>query len=241
MYRRIALIMGPGFSESSVLSILAGCGGSTASTVNSPPSSGSTPIPAIATISPNSAAAGGSAFTLTITGANFVAASVVAFGGTSVTTTFVSSTQLTAAIPGGAIAAAGSPAVTVTNPAPVGGTSNALSFTIGSGTNPIPTISSLSPSCGPARQQSLNPFAKGQLYVVGQKFVYVTNAGSNSVWVYNIDASTGTLTLIGTIGTWRGAGSSGRALFDVFHFGGPHNLIPTQKAVSRRKPVGKRL
>jgi len=73
------------------------------------------------------------------------------------------------------------------------------------------------------------------------KFVYVTNAGSNSVWVYNIDASTGTLTLIGTIGTWRGAGSSGRALFDVFHFGGPHNLIPTQKAVSRRKPVGKRL
>lgn len=71
--------------------------------------------------------------------------------------------------------------------------------------------------------------------------VYVTNAGSNSVWMYNIDASTGTLTLIGTIGTWRGAGSSGRALFDVFHFGGPHNLIPTQKAVSRRKPVGKRL
>ena len=33
------------------------------------------------------------------------------------------------------------------------------------------------------------------------KFAYVTNSGSNSVSMYSIDSATGTLTLIGTIGT----------------------------------------
>src|SRR6185295_10089018 len=46
------------------------------------------------------------------------------------TTTFVSSTQLTAAIPASDIANVGTASVTVVNPAPGGGTSNALTFTI---------------------------------------------------------------------------------------------------------------
>src|SRR6185295_629608 len=46
------------------------------------------------------------------------------------TTTFVSSTQLTAAIPASDIATVGTANVTVVNPAPGGGTSNALTFTI---------------------------------------------------------------------------------------------------------------
>jgi 6-phosphogluconolactonase len=33
------------------------------------------------------------------------------------------------------------------------------------------------------------------------KFAYVTNSGLNSVSMYSIDGATGTLTLIGTIGT----------------------------------------
>jgi YVTN family beta-propeller protein len=33
------------------------------------------------------------------------------------------------------------------------------------------------------------------------KFAYVTNSGSNDVSMYSIDSATGTLTLIGTIGT----------------------------------------
>jgi hypothetical protein len=108
------------------LLLLAGCGGGTASR------SGSNP-PAITTILPNSAAAGGAAFTLTINGTNFVAASMVNFGGAAPATTFVNSTQLTAAIPAAAIASAGTAAVTVTNPAPGGGASNAVNFTITSG------------------------------------------------------------------------------------------------------------
>jgi hypothetical protein len=126
------------------LVFLAGCGGGTTSTVNA------NPTPTITTISPNSAAAGGAAFTLTVNGKNFVAASTVNFGGTAPTTTFVNSTQLTAAIPATAIASAGTQAVTVNNAAPGGGASNAVNFTITDGTNPTPTITTISPNSAAA-------------------------------------------------------------------------------------------
>jgi hypothetical protein len=139
------------------LLLLAGCGGGA-----SPSSSGSNPTPTITTISPNSAVAGGAAFTLTINGTNFVAASMVNFGGSAPATAFVNSTQLTAAIPAASIASNGTPAaVTVTNPAPGGGTSKAINFTITSSSSSVPTISVLDPSGVPAGEPSF------QLLVVG--------------------------------------------------------------------------
>jgi YVTN family beta-propeller protein len=75
---------------------------------------------------------------------------MVNFGGSALATTFVNSTQLTAAIPAASIASTGTPAVTVTNPAPDGGTSKAINFTITSGVNSVPTIQVLFPSCAPA-------------------------------------------------------------------------------------------
>jgi YVTN family beta-propeller protein len=149
------------------LIFLAGCGSSTSQTLNNQPPPAT---PTITTISPNSAVAGGAAFTLTVNGTNFVAVSVVNFGGTARTTTFVNSTQLTAAIPAAAIASTGASPVTVTNPALGGGTSNAMNFTITSAMSLVPTISSLSPSCAPAGEQVLNPFVNGQLLVNGQNF-----------------------------------------------------------------------
>ena len=137
------------------LLLLAGCGGGT----NPPVSRGSNPTPTITAISPNSTVAGGAAFTLTINGTNFVAGSMVNFGGSAPATTFVNSTQLTAAIPAASIASTGTPGVTVTNPAPGGGTSKAINFTITSGS--VPTISVLYPSGVPAGEPSF------QLLVVG--------------------------------------------------------------------------
>ncbi|MGH9776880.1 MAG: IPT/TIG domain-containing protein, partial [Candidatus Acidiferrales bacterium] len=94
------------------LVFLAGCGGAASIPENPLPSS----VPAITMISPSSVAAGSAGFTLTINGTNFVPASVVSFGGAARSTTFVSATQLTAAISASAIAAAGTANVTVTNP-----------------------------------------------------------------------------------------------------------------------------
>jgi uncharacterized repeat protein (TIGR03803 family) len=56
------------------------------------------PAPTITSISPTSVIAGGAAFTLTVNGKNFVRGSTVNFNGKARSTTFVSATQLTAAI-----------------------------------------------------------------------------------------------------------------------------------------------
>jgi 6-phosphogluconolactonase (cycloisomerase 2 family) len=139
---------------------LVNCGGNSSKGQMPPPNQ----APTIISILPNTAVAGGAAFTLTINGTNFVAASMVNFGGSATATTFVNSTQLTAAIPASSIASTGRPAVTVTNPAPDGGTSNAMKLTVTSDANPVPTISLLAPSCAPAGE----PVA---LMVVGINFV----------------------------------------------------------------------
>lgn len=148
------------------LLFLAGCG-------TAPPvSTGSNSAPTITAISPNSTLAGGVAFTLTINGTNFLPDSTVNFGGSALATTFVNTTQLTAVIPAASIASSGTPAVTVINPAPGGGTSQAISFTITSGDNPVPTIDGLYPSNSP-------PGVAVQLTVAGQNLV------ANSVIQWN--------------------------------------------------------
>ncbi len=142
-----------------------GCGGGTSQ--YQPPS----PTPTVTAISPNSAIAGGAGFALTINGTNFVAASTVNFGGAAPATTFVSSTQLTAAIPASSIASTGTLAVTVTNPAPGGATSIPMNFIItGVGPNSVPAISTLYPSCAPAGEQFVDS-VDNQLTVVGDNFV----------------------------------------------------------------------
>jgi 6-phosphogluconolactonase (cycloisomerase 2 family) len=154
------------------LAFLARCGGSNPPTISNP---------TIATISPTSALAGGAGFTLTVSGTNFVGASVVNFGGTMPATTVVSSTELTVDIPADAIAPPGTVPVTVTNPPPGGGTSNAVTFTIASRS---------SGSC----PQSITVEPTG-------KFVYVANSGcdafAGNVSIYTLNPATGALTSMG--------------------------------------------
>jgi hypothetical protein len=97
-------------------------------------------VPTVAGVSPTSAAAGGVAFTLTVTGANFVSGATVEWGSAALTTTYVSSTELTASVSAGDIATAGTVNITVTD---AGGTSTSVvPFTIAP---PLPSIISLSP------------------------------------------------------------------------------------------------
>ena len=82
------------------------------------------PIPMVTGISPPQVNVG--SFTLTITGSDFVNGATVSFGGTTLATTFVSSTQLTAS--GTASAAqVGTVAVEVMNPDPGSIGSNSIS------------------------------------------------------------------------------------------------------------------
>jgi hypothetical protein len=123
---------------------LAGCGGGGGGT---PPPSGN-PVPTLTSISPTSATAGGVAFTLTANGSNFISSSVVRWGGANRTTTFVSSTQLTATIPASDLVTAGTVQVTVFNPSPGGGTSAGRTFSIAAAQPLAITTTQLPPSSG---------------------------------------------------------------------------------------------
>jgi uncharacterized repeat protein (TIGR01451 family) len=94
------------------------------------------PVPVMSSISPSVTTVDGAAFTLTVNGSNFVSRSKVQWQGTDRVTTFVSTTQLTAAILAADILTVGTATVTVVNPAPGGGTSNTLTFTT---SDPSPT------------------------------------------------------------------------------------------------------
>jgi RHS repeat-associated protein len=99
------------------------------------------PAPTVISISPNNGLASGGT-SVTITGTNFISGATVKFGTTTATgVTFVSSTTLTATTPAGS----GTVNVVVTNPDTQTGTkTNGYTY------NPAPTVTSVSPSSGPA-------------------------------------------------------------------------------------------
>src|ERR1700730_18262033 len=107
---------------------LAGCGGG--SSTSTPPPPALNPVPSISAISPSSATACATAFTLTVNGNNFISASTVQWNGSSRTTSYVSATQLTAAITAPDVGVAATSNVTVVNPAPGGGASAPINFYI---------------------------------------------------------------------------------------------------------------
>ncbi len=107
----------------------------------SAPVAGTTPT--ISQLNPDNVNAGGADFTLTVNGTHFGSKAVVNWNGAAQTagTAFVSSSQLTVAIPASMIAATGTVQITVTNPGSPGTgiygtgatlpeTSTATSFTI---------------------------------------------------------------------------------------------------------------
>jgi hypothetical protein len=124
------------------------------------------PVPATTGLVPTSALAGGAALTLTVSGTGFVNGSTVRWNGANRPTTFVSATQLTAAIAAADIANAGTASVTVFSAAPGGGTSNAQTFTI-TAPNPVPATTSLAPSSATAGGAAFTLTVNGSNFVNG--------------------------------------------------------------------------
>jgi 6-phosphogluconolactonase (cycloisomerase 2 family) len=174
-----------------------GCGGgsSTAAPNGSNPITNATstnqvpatnPVPMISNLSPDCSPQGEQLLNpfvngqLLVTGQDFVANSVVRWNGNDRPTTFSGSRQLAAQISASDIAAAGTAAVTVFNPAPDGGSSNISTFTITTG------------GVGP---QAIIVDPTG-------KFAYVVNEGCGlsalgNVSMYTINPNTGILASVG--------------------------------------------
>jgi hypothetical protein len=91
----------------------------------------SNPVPSVSQpLRPDAAKPGASAFTLTVQGSGFVSKSVVRWNGSARPTHFVNITTLKAKISSSDVATAGTASVTVANPAPGGGVSDAQYFQI---------------------------------------------------------------------------------------------------------------
>ena len=88
------------------------------------------PIPTISSLNPVSAIAGSPPFVLTVTGANLVGSSTVHWNGSARATVRADDTHLQAVILDTDVITQGTFMVTVVNPAPGGGTSNMLPFTV---------------------------------------------------------------------------------------------------------------
>jgi hypothetical protein len=85
-------------------------------------------VPSLSGAYPNSATAGGPAFSLSVNGSGLLTGATVQWNGSALPTTFVSAAQLTALVSANLIAATGGPSITVVNPG--GSTSNAMTFII---------------------------------------------------------------------------------------------------------------
>jgi hypothetical protein len=124
--------------------------------------------PAIGRLTPSLAAAGGASFTLTINGAGFAAGAVVEWNGDGLTTSFFSSTQLTAAVPANLVASPGDIKITVIS---ADHASPPATFSVVSG----PAVASLSPDL---IQAGMSPTAEFPLIVNGAGF----DSGSIVKW-----------------------------------------------------------
>jgi hypothetical protein len=130
------------------------------------------PVPTLSSLSPSSGVVGAAGFTLTVNGASFVPGATVLWNGGVRTTSFVGAGKLTAAIAASDIASAGTYPVSVTNPAPGGGTSSSLDFVVAT-PNPAPTITSLNPTSAVAGSPALS------VTITGTGFIPTSTANWN--------------------------------------------------------------
>lgn len=112
---------------------------------------------------------------------------VVRWNGTTVNTTFIDTTNLSAQIPYSYIAKPGTAQVDVYQPTGQGtgynGLSNALTFTIYGNPNPYPTLSSVSPTSAPYCDSTSSKCANVSITVAGKNFLPTTQNGGSSVTI----------------------------------------------------------
>jgi Concanavalin A-like lectin/glucanases superfamily/FG-GAP-like repeat/Putative Ig domain/Abnormal spindle-like microcephaly-assoc'd, ASPM-SPD-2-Hydin/Protein of unknown function (DUF1573) len=178
------------------------------------------PVPQInQPTAPVTATPGGAAFTLTVNGTGFVPSTTVNWNGSPRSTTFISSSQVTAAISASDIAAAGMATITAVNPAPGGGVSNSVFLAI---TNPAASLtfarSDVMVGSGPIAVAAADFNRDGHLDLAA------VNHGSNSVSILlgngdgtfqaHRDFTTGTAPTLLAIADFNGDGNPDLAIIN---------------------------
>ena len=155
------------------------------------------PVPQITSMSPQGVIAGSGQFAIDILGTNFVALSTVTLNGNNIPTVFVNNATLQATVPAADVANSGTLQISVVNPPqntnqnipPGGGSSNLVALTV---SNPVPSISSLTPTSGAAGSAATTVTVAGSSFVSNS--VVLLNGSPRTTVVTNSGALTVSLT-----------------------------------------------
>lgn len=128
-----------------VSTAISGCGGGSSNNGSGSGgnSGGGSPSPTVTSISPTAVTAGSTALTLTVNGTDFVSTTTVQVGGTADPTTYVSSTQVTAAVAATQLVSGGQLAVIALNGSASSGSGTPVNLTVN---NPLPAITTITPT-----------------------------------------------------------------------------------------------
>ena len=212
-----------------IVCFVAGCGGG--SSTSTPPASTPNPLPAVTEINPSSVIAGSTDTAISITGTGFISGSTAQWNGATLATTYSSATKLSATLPANDIATASVAKLTVVNPAPGGGTSASVNFSID---NAAPAIASITPA------SVLAGSGDTSLDIIGSGFVPSTSIGWNGLPLVttfvsasevraalpSADLAGATQAQITAVNPAPGGGTSSQILFVV------DNPVPTLTSVS---------
>jgi len=150
--------------------------------------------PSISGLSPSLVMAGGAAFTMTISGEYFTSAATVRWGSTALATTYVSATELTAAVPATLIATSGTASVTVSTAA---GTSASAALTINPGiqitTTALPSGTAGNAYSGPINVTGGVPGYSWTVTGLPDSFTYFNTSGSK-LTITGTPSSSGAIT-----------------------------------------------
>jgi len=132
-------------------------------------------------LSPDAVIPGGATFTLKVNGTGFVSGATVKWNGSNRLTTFVSESQVSAAVLASDIANFNTASVTVVNPAPGGGTSNPAFFETTRPTSSVSWSISSELAAGSAPSASV---ATADFTGNGKLSLAVVNGGSNNISIF---------------------------------------------------------
>jgi hypothetical protein len=138
-------------------------------------------MPTLTSVIPTQIAAHDPGTTFTLTGSNFTSTSTAMWSGFQLATTYQSATLLTAHVPRQAFASTGVQNLSVTNPAPGGGTSNSVSFAVVPASLTLITVPTV---------------AYGLVWEPASQKLFLSNVGStwlNGTSIQSLDPVTGTL------------------------------------------------
>jgi hypothetical protein len=159
----------------------------------------------IRALSPANITAGSSDFTLTVTGGGFVAKTVVQWNGQTLATQLLTDssgnvlgTSATATVPASLVAKPGTAFVNTLSPhsgAGTNGLSNPVAFIINPAGNPLPTVSTLSPSCTVAGGAAFT------LTIAGSNFLPTSDPSGGSQALWGAGGTQTTLPIVSISGT----------------------------------------